>query len=969
MELYLLVGVFTLLTSIGFYLPVPLTNIHPDRPLPDRLVGALQLTATGECAARIYNYLSTSQRRDADAYVLGADPKIHEIHTTYTPILDRFQQDTAQRTLQDFQEPPQTVTIFVTSTITDHFGAGQTIMPDNIYEVPTNPEWVLSRWIVLFEDAIVRHPNMYTTVILLFAFGTWLLSRSRNSKISESHNKTPVSSKGTDTEFVQALTRLFELISGQMNVANTTSNMSETFNASLKHVQEQVNQLQSEQRSGLTSARFASLSSLLDDLKNKMAFRTELEELSAKVETSNTSLQSLKEQVGHLLESPHFKPTPVELAFLINQVPDTQLKFTSKADFDQLFIKSTEMMDTLDLQDVKLQQAVDRWNEFTTWLQELQENMQSLRVGLETKGKEVKDLAMGFANLKENQKEDLQVAQRTLKDTQTAILELKKKITSSSKRTDELVREIDSLKVQTNNNQKTEMSTVVLADQIDKLQAKAASSEEAIRKLNREWELWMHVDDVSETGGSMQDPNTQVVGIRSEVESSENIANTKTGDLDTLKHGPQESNNRTDEIQEKLKTHEAAVQRLSDELEALRNDKQDPINQFELLQNKIGTCEEATNTLVRGFEKFKNTTLESKSQSGELRGKLKSHEEILQRLSNDLRELNNKKDSNNEFKELVEKIRSCDAAIEGLTKELETKKNDQQGSQPATETDMKIEKLKSTLNQVDTIALTTRCDVDRITTQIKEFGLSTQACRTLLTQQGIEIFKIREKLGITTPPTSPLDIERGMVQKDVAKSAAMFAQVSSGKKSTKDNGNEPPQTSTVPGDDKPSPSTVTSETQLKEKLSWRDATSASEGTTSNESAKPSTQSTASTSLASAPVASTPAPKRQAPKQRDKNNSRWDPAYVESADIPEVEEKISQAAPGANPGLKGDITKESGDPSKQITSSSKSSAYPPSSDPASKQPDKNMSRRDPAYVGPEGAFSHNKKATKKKTFRK
>ncbi|KAG5297253.1 SMC (structural maintenance of chromosomes) domain-containing protein [Histoplasma ohiense] len=623
------------------------------------------------------------------------------------------------------------------------------------------------------------------------------------------------------------------------------------------------------------------------------------------------------------------------------------------------------MMDTLDLQDVKLQQAVDRWNEFTTWLQELQENMQSLRVALETKGKEVKDLAMGFANLKENQKEDLQVAQRTLKDTQTAILELKKKITSSSKRTDELVQEIDTLKVQTNNNQKTEMSTVVLADQIDKLQAKAASSEEAIRKLNREWELWMQVDDVSEAGGSIQGPNTQAVGVRLEVESAENIANTKTGDLDTLKHAPQEPNNRTDEIQEKLRTHEAAVQRLSDELEALRNDKQGPINQFELLQNKIGTCEEATNTLVRDFEKFKNTTLESKSQSGELRGKLKSHEEILQRLSNDLRELNNKKDSNNEFKELVEKIRSCDAAIEGLTKELETKKNDQQGSQP----DMKIEKLKSTLNQVDTIALTTRCDVDRITTQIKEFGLSTQTCRTLLTQQGIEIFKIREKLGITSPLTSPLDIERGMVQKDVAKSAAMFAQVSSGKKSTKDNRNEPPQTSTVPGDDKPSPSTVTSETQLKEKLSWRDATSASEGTTSKESAKPSTQSTTSTSLASAPVASTPAPKRQAPKQQDKNISRWDPVYVESADIPEVEEKISQAAPRANPGLKGASTKESGDPSKQITSSSKSSAYPPSSDPASNQPDENMSRWDPAYVGPEGALSHNKKVTKKKTFRK
>lgn len=560
MGFYLLVGVFTLFTGIGFYHPVPLTNIHPERHLSERLVGALQLTATGECAARLYNYFTTPYHNDGDAYVFETDPKAHETYTTtHIPILEQFQQENAQRTPQDFQIPLQTVAVFVTSIVTDQHEASQTIMADNIYEVPTNPEWVLSRWGLLLEDEILRNPNMYTTIILLFAFGIWLLSHSRrHAKVSESHDTTLLPSKGTNAEFVETLTRLFELISRQNNTANTTTT-SEAFNSSLQHLQEQVNQLQREQGSKISCARFSSLGDLVDDLKNKMALQPDLEALSAKVEASDSGLQSLKKHIDHLLKAPHLKPTGAELTPLSTQVPDLKLKYTSKSDFDQLSTKSIEMMDVLNLQDTKFQQAVDRWNEFTTWLQELQVDIQDLRIVFETKGKEVKDLTIGFAQLKEKQTENHRGAQLTLMDTNATILEAKKKITSSDTRMGELAQEINTLKEHTKNSKKTEISTIVLADQIGEVQAKMASTEMTIQKLVREWEMWMQVDNVSEGDGSTQAPNLQIMDLRAKVESYENAVTTMTGNLDTLKNSTAESNNQTGELQRKLKSHEPAI--------------------------------------------------------------------------------------------------------------------------------------------------------------------------------------------------------------------------------------------------------------------------------------------------------------------------------------------------------------------------------------------------------------------------
>ncbi|KLJ05748.1 hypothetical protein EMPG_10788 [Blastomyces silverae] len=967
MEPYLLIGVFTLLTSIGFYLPVPFTNIHPDRPLSERLAGALQLTATGECAARLYSYFSTPHQNYTDSYAFETDPKVHDTRTTiYTPIPEQFQQGNAQRAFQDSQNPPQTVTVFLTSTITGPYGAGHTIMPDNIYEVPTNPEWVLSRWSLQLEDEMLRNPNMYTAIILLFAFITWFFSRSRHSKISGSHDATPLASKGTDTEFVQALlTRLFELISSQMNTTNTTPNISETFNASLQHVQEQVNRLRTEQKSEITSARFASLTDLVGDLKNKMAQRLDLEELSAKVKASNSSLQSLKVQVDRLLEAPRSKLTGAELASLIDQMPDLGLKFTSKADFDQLLIRSTEMMNTLDSQDVKIQQTVDRWNEFTTWRQDLRSELQDLRTSFDTKGKEVRDLTMGFAHFKEKQMANHQVTQQTLTDSKTIVLELQKKITSSENRTNILTQDIETLKGQTKNSKKTEISTVVLTDQIGELQAKMASSEEAIQKLNREWELWMRGDGVWEGGGPMQFPNTQAIDLGAKIESHMNTANSITRDLDTLKEVTQESKNRTGELQGKLISHESTIKQLTGDLEALKNIKHAPNNQFELLQKKVASNENATNTLIRDLDKLKNATLGSKSQTDEVRGKLKSSEETLQRLTNDMRVLNNgRRDPNNEIKQLQEKVNLFDTSIERLTQALETLKN----GQPEAGIEAKVNKLRSTLNQVDTMALTTRSDVDRITARIKEVDQSARTSRALLTQQGIEILKLREKLGITAPLTNPFDNESELAQKDAAKStASMSSQISSRKEPTKYIQNEPAQTSTIPKDDKPQPSAPLSAIQPRGDFDHRDATYSTEETTSKEPARPTTSPTSAT-LTSPPldtVTSAPGSKTLVPKQQDKNISRWDPAYEKSDVIPRAEKRTSQAALGAVAPLKGAESKELSEPlAKQTTLSSKPQSYQPSSEASSRQPDKNISRWDPAYVGPEGALSHDKKSKKK-----
>ncbi|OJD27588.1 hypothetical protein ACJ73_01010 [Blastomyces percursus] len=971
MEPYLLIGVFTLLTSIGFYLPVPFTNIHPDRPLSERLVDALQLTATGECAARLYSYLSTPHQNDTDSYAFETDPKVHDTRTTtYTPIPENLQQGNAQRALQASQNPSQTVTMFLTSTITGPYGAGHTIMPGNIYEVPTNPEWVLSRWSLQLEDEMLRNPNMYTAIILLFVFATWLFSRSRHSEISGSYDTTLLASKGADTEFLQSLTRLFELmISSQINTTNTTPNILETSNAGLQHVQEQVNLLQTEQKSEITSARFASLTDLVGALENKMARRPDLEALSAKVKDSNSSLQSLKVQVDHLLEAPHSKLNGAELASLIDQMPDLTLKFTPKADLDQIFIRSTEMMDTLNSQDVKLQQALGRWNEFTTWLQDLRHEIQGLRTSLDTKGKEVKDLTMGFAHLKEKQKENHQVTQRTLTDSKTMVLELQKKIASSENKTDVLIQDVETLKRQAKNIKNPEISTVVLTDQIGELQAKMASSEEAIQKLNREWELWMQGDDVCEGGGPMRFPNTHAIDLGAKLESYMKTANSITRDLDTLKRETQES---TGELQGKFISHESTIKRLTGDLEALKNIENAPNNQWELLQKKVASNENATNTVIRDLDKLENATLESNSQTDEVRGKLRSSQESLQRLANDVRLLKNgKRDPNNEIKQLQEKINLFDISIERLTQTLETLKNGQQnGSQPEAGVEAKVDKLRSTLDQVDTIALTTRSDVDRITARIKEVDQSNRTCRALLTQQGIELLKLREKLGITAPLTSPFGNEGEVAQKDAA-IASMSSQISSRIEPTKDIQIESAQTSTIPKDGKPQPSATSSTIQARGDFGHRHTTYSTEDTTNEEPAKPTTSTTSAT-LTSPPlgtVASAHGLKTSVPKQQDKTISRWEPAYEEADVIPRAGKRPSQAL-SAIPSLKGAESKELNEPlSKQTTFSSKPQSNQPSSEASSKRPDKNMSRWDPAYVGTEGALSQDKKGGKKNPVRK
>ncbi|PGH05077.1 hypothetical protein GX51_03175 [Blastomyces parvus] len=949
MEPYLLISVFTLLTSIGFYFPIPFTNINPDRPLAERLVGALQLTATGECAARLYSYFSQNE----------TNPRVHDARTTsYTPILEQFQQDNAQKTFQDSQNSPQTVTVFLTSTITGPHGAGHTIMPDNIYEVPTYPDWVVSRWSLQLEDEMLRNPNMYTAIILLFALVTWFFSRSRDSKISRNHDTTLLESKGNNAELVQALTRLFELISSQMSNTNTTPNISETFNASLQHVQEEVNRLQTDQKSEITSARFAALTDLVDDLKIKMASRLDLEELSTEIETSNSSLQSLKIQVDRLLEAPPSDLTVAEPTSMIDQFADLGMKFTSKTDFEQHLIKSTEMMDALNSQDVKIQQAVDRWNEFTTRLQDLQREIQDLRTNFDTKGKEVKDVTIGYAHLKEQQMEHHRFTERTLKDSKTMVLDLQNKVTSSENRTNALIQDIETLKQHTKNSKKTEMSTVVMTDQISELQAKMASAEEAIRKLEVEWEIWMQLDD------PMQVPNTQAIDLGAKVESYMNTANSITRDLGALKHVTQESNDRTGELQGMFKSHESTIKRLTSDFEALKNTKHAPNNQLELLQKKVASHESATNTLIKDLDKLKHTILESNGKTDEVRGKLKSDEEALERLANEVRVLKNeKRDPNDEIKQLQEKVNLFDTSIEQLNQALETLKNDQQSrSQPEAGIEVKVNKIRSTLNEVDTIALTTRNDVDRNTARIKEIDQLTRTSRALLTQQGKELLKLREKLGITAPLTSPL------YEGELAKStASISSQMSSGKEPTKDIQIEPTQTFTIPKDGNPTSSAIHARGDSGRKDATHSTGDSTGDTTSDQLAKSTTSTTTLTCPPMDPVASVPGRKTPVPKEQDKNISRWDPAYEKPSAVPRDEKATSQTALGTIPSLKKAESKElSESMAKQTTLSSKPQS---SSEASARQPDKNMSRWDPAYVGPEGPLSQNKKSGKKKPARK
>lgn len=167
---------------------------------------------------------------------------------------------------------------------------------------------------------------------------------------------------------------------------------------------------------------------------------------------------------------------------------------------------------------------------------------------------------------------------------------------------------------------------------------------------------------------------------------------------------------------------------MADDLAALKNVKHDPNDQFELLREKVESYENAANTLTRDLGNLKNATLESNSHTDELQRKVKSHEATVQRLDNDLRVFKNgKRDPNNEIKQIQEKVNLCDTAIGRLTKNLENLKIYQQSSsQPEMGADVKMERLRSTLNQVDTIALATRSDVERNTIQIKKVELSTQ---------------------------------------------------------------------------------------------------------------------------------------------------------------------------------------------------------------------------------------------------
>ncbi|PGH15091.1 hypothetical protein AJ79_02617 [Helicocarpus griseus UAMH5409] len=405
----------------------------------------------------------------------------------------------------------------------------------------------------------------------------------------------------------------------------------------------------------------------------------------------------------------------------------------------------------------------------------------------------------------------------------------------------------------------------------------------------------------------------------------------------------------TDELQAKVASAEVRIQGLVKDIEISMpvddtadagRSMEELDDQMAELRNKVESYRKLTDRLAKDLVDFKKMAPGQDTQ--ELQGKLKSHEVTLERFFGDMTALKDiMRDSSSQTNQLQNRIDSCEAALEQLTKSLTTVKDGRlKDKSLETELRFKVIKLGKTLGDIDTFAMTTRSDVDRISVRVKEVESLTQTCHKVLAQQGNEILNLHGKLNITAPVTSLIDNEDDMAQKSTERrSAGKLVPKSSRREPARTSLNVPSPTSILLKSNR-SPSTTLSGAKLESVSRW-DLVSNGEETIGLNS-EPASKSHASPSLSLLPpllsAPSTPISKAKALSKRpEKSLNRGAPAYKESDASYKAERKEGKASPSELSQKDGTTRKEQGDIKSKKTASF--SGAPPSSPTSSRSTSK------------------------------
>ncbi|KAK2861185.1 hypothetical protein FQN49_004458 [Arthroderma sp. PD_2] len=292
MEPAILLGLFTFFAIYGLWHPIPLTTVGPYSPLPVRIAGTIQLTATTNSALSLFRNVmwpvrnSTSfldhslngstliLQKPLEDFLLGWEHKLEEHMGKYTDI------------------PIPTVTT-CTPTPTLKSTVTNTVWPEYYTTHPEYDEWVGYTLYWFVKQEAKRNPNMYTAAILFFVFNYWLVLSARRLESRQKLGVTSVFPADGPNK-----------IQNELAAHNIRLNLIEAKVDGLLSTPASSSGESRNNRSSSASERISSLKDTVHDLQQFQEFSTnqserlksEFESLQEKLTKMRRDIVSLKEE-------------------------------------------------------------------------------------------------------------------------------------------------------------------------------------------------------------------------------------------------------------------------------------------------------------------------------------------------------------------------------------------------------------------------------------------------------------------------------------------------------------------------------------------------------------------------------------------------------------------------------------------------------------------------------------------------
>ena len=186
MEPTIVFGLFTLFTIYGLWYPIPLTTINPHFPLPARIAGTIQLTATTNSAVSMFRNVmwpdSNPRPPSNESLLNNITPSIND---QLQEFFDKWDYKLEKHITENAERPISTVTSYSTPTPTLQAMVTNIIEPQSYPASLDYNSWVGYTFYQFAEKEVTRNPNMYTLAAIFILVNYWLVRSARQPEVRE----------------------------------------------------------------------------------------------------------------------------------------------------------------------------------------------------------------------------------------------------------------------------------------------------------------------------------------------------------------------------------------------------------------------------------------------------------------------------------------------------------------------------------------------------------------------------------------------------------------------------------------------------------------------------------------------------------------------------------------------------------------------------------------------------------------